>query len=61
VRETLEFGRDLELGIVNQDLPILNSIRFTRGAFTRSDKALGRLVDHFQRYPRAHPGATFIR
>ena len=29
--------------------------------FTRSDKALGRFVDYLKTFPRAHPGADFIR
>jgi hypothetical protein len=61
VQETLDFAQKLEIAVVDQDVEILNTIRFTRGMFTRNDKALGRFVDYLSTYPRAHPGADFIR
>jgi hypothetical protein len=61
VRETLEFAMNLERMVVEQDLEILNTIRFTRGMYTNADRALGKFVDHIAKYPRAHPGADFIR
>lgn len=61
VQETLAFAQALEISVVDQDVEILNTIRFTRGMFTRSDKALGRFVDYLDSFPRAHPGADYIR
>lgn len=61
VRETLDFAMNLERMVVEQDLEILNTIRFTRGMYTNADRALGKFVDHIAKYPRAHPGADFIR
>ena len=61
VQETLDFAQKLEMDVLEQDVDILNTIRFTRGMFTRSDKALGRFVDYLKSYPRAHPGADFTR
>ncbi|PQM26977.1 hypothetical protein CVO77_18590 [Sphingopyxis lindanitolerans] len=61
VQETLEFAQALEIAVVDQDVEILNTIRFTRGMFTRSDKALSRFVDYLKTFPRAHPGADYIR
>jgi phenylpropionate dioxygenase-like ring-hydroxylating dioxygenase large terminal subunit len=61
VQETLDFAQALEIAVVDQDVDILNSIRFTRGMFTRSDRALGRFVDYLKTFPRAHPGADYIR
>lgn len=61
VKAALDFGMDLELKIVSEDLDILNSIRFTRGTFTASDRGLGQWLDFLERYPRAHPGAEYIR
>jgi phenylpropionate dioxygenase-like ring-hydroxylating dioxygenase large terminal subunit len=58
---TAKLGMDLERMVVEQDLDILNTIRFKRGMFTRSDKALGRFIDHVTKYPRAHPGADWIK
>ncbi len=60
-RETVNFAMELEKTVVSQDLDILNSIRFTRGKFTRSDRALGKFIDHITKYPRAHPGAEWIK
>lgn len=60
-RETLHFAMQLETMVVNQDLDILNTIRFTQGMFTRSDRALARFLRHVRAFPRAHPGAQWIR
>jgi len=61
VRETLDFAMELEKMVVSQDAEILNTIRFTRGMLTRSDKALGLFLNYLGAYPRAHPGADHIR
>ncbi|MDB6091377.1 MAG: Rieske (2Fe-2S) protein [Gammaproteobacteria bacterium] len=60
-RKALDFGMELETLVVGQDLEILNTIRFNRGHFTRSDRALARFMDHIMEYPRAHPGAQWIK
>lgn len=59
--ETLDFALDLEKMIVSQDADILNTIRFTRGMFTRSDRGIAMFLDYLKTYPRAHPGAEYIR
>jgi nitrite reductase/ring-hydroxylating ferredoxin subunit len=61
VKETLDFAMALEIGVVDQDIEILNTIRFTRGMLKRDDKALGRFIDYLGTFPRAHPGAEYIR
>lgn len=61
VKAALDFGMELELRIVSEDLDILNTIRFTRGTFTASDRGLAQWLDFLDRYPRAHPGAEYIR
>lgn len=60
-QETLDFAMELETMVVNQDVDILNTIRFTRGLFTRSDRALARFINYVKDFPRAHPGAQWIR
>lgn len=60
-RAALDYGMALEKLVVSQDRDILNTIRFSRGMFTRSDRALGRFLDYLQKYPRAHPGRDYIR
>lgn len=61
VAETLEFGMKLEQDVVGQDYEILNTIRFTRGMLTRSDRALAKFLEYLKHYPRSHPGADYIR
>lgn len=60
-KAALEYGMELEKVVVSQDRDILNTIRFSRGMFTRSDKALVRFLDYLAKYPRAHPGRDYIR
>lgn len=60
-QETIRFGLETELFLISQDMPILNFCRFTKGMLTRSDRQLGRFVDHVRNFPRAHPSAAFIR
>lgn len=59
-RAFLDFALNLEREVVSQDMQILNSIRYTRGHFTHSDRALALFIDHLNRFPRAHPGSEFI-
>ncbi len=61
VQETLDFAMNLEWTVVCQDADILNTIRFTRGMFTRSDRGLAKFLEYLGKYPRAHPGADYIR
>lgn len=61
VQETLDFAMKMEVAIALQDADIPNTIRFSRGTFTRRDKALGKFVDYLKTYPRAHPGADYIK
>lgn len=60
-REFLDYVLDLERVVVSQDMEILNSIRYQRGHFTKSDRALALFIDHLNKFPRAHPGAEHIR
>lgn len=59
--EFLGFAMDVQRKIVNEDLPILKTIRFRPGTLTKSDKALAQFLEYLMRYPRAHPAADFIR
>ncbi len=60
-KETVRFGMGLERFLVEQDLKVLNTIRFTRGMLTKSDRALGLFLDHLRRMPRSHAGGAFTR
>jgi nitrite reductase/ring-hydroxylating ferredoxin subunit len=46
--------------VLNEDLPVLNTIRYRPGTLTKSDKTLARFLDYLRAYPRAHPSAPFI-
>ncbi|ABQ67204.1 Rieske (2Fe-2S) domain protein [Rhizorhabdus wittichii RW1] len=46
--------------VVNEDLAVLNTIKYRPGTLTKSDKTLGRFLDYLRTYPRAHPSAPFI-
>lgn len=50
-----------ETGLWEQDIPIMKSIRFKPGVMAKSDKCLLRYFDYVRAFPRAHPGADFIR
>jgi nitrite reductase/ring-hydroxylating ferredoxin subunit len=56
-----DFAMDLEKKVVAQDAPIMASIRYAPGTFTKSDRVLARYLDFVRDYPRAHPSAPFIR
>lgn len=49
-----------EQGILNDDEPVLNTIRYRPGTLTKSDKSLSKFLDYLRQYPRAHPSAEFI-
>lgn len=51
----------LEREIVREDEGIMRSIRFRPGALTKSDRILAEFFRYLRSYPRAHPGAAFIR
>jgi len=56
----LNFAMELEKKVVREDVPILQTIRFTPGTLTKSDKALSKFMQYVRNYPRAHPSAEFI-
>ena len=49
-----------EAYVVNEDLPVLNTIKYKPGTLTKSDQTLARFLDYLRTYPRAHPSAPFI-
>jgi nitrite reductase/ring-hydroxylating ferredoxin subunit len=61
VDERLAKGIELELRTLNEDRHILNSIHYTQGTMTRSDRSLVKFMDYVRKFPRAHPSASFIR
>jgi phenylpropionate dioxygenase-like ring-hydroxylating dioxygenase large terminal subunit len=61
VQQALDFFMELEIGVVSEDVAIMNTIRFRPGTLTRSDRPLARFFDYLRAYPRAHPSADFIR
>ena len=57
----IDFVIDLERQILFEDVDIMQTIKFRPGTLTRSDKALAKFFNYVRNYPRAHPGAEFIR
>ncbi len=51
---------ELEMKVVGEDIPIVNTIHFRPGTLTRSDKTLARFFQYLRDYPRCHPSAEFI-
>ena len=50
----------LEMNVVGEDIPIVNTIHFRPGTLTRSDETLARFFQYLRDYPRCHPSAEFI-
>jgi phenylpropionate dioxygenase-like ring-hydroxylating dioxygenase large terminal subunit len=57
----LDFALTIQRGIVADDAPIMRGLHFRPGTLSRSDRALAKFLEHFRRFPRAHPSAEFIR
>lgn len=51
----------LEKHVTFEDMPVLNTARFRPGTLTRTDRTLARFLRYMADYPRAHPGADFIK
>jgi len=51
---------ELEMKVVGEDIPIVNSIHFRPGTLTRGDRTLARFFQYLREYPRCHPSAEFI-
>jgi hypothetical protein len=51
---------ELEMQVVGEDFPVLNTIHFRPGTLTRSDRTLARFLQYLRDYPRCHPSAEFI-
>jgi hypothetical protein len=51
---------ELEMQVVREDLPVVNTIHFRPGTLTRSDLTLARFFQYLRDYPRCHPSAEFI-
>ena len=61
VEQFLDFVEALERGVVSEDEMIMQTIHFAPSHLTKSDRTLSKFFDYLRSYPRAHPGANFIR
>lgn len=61
IDDFLEFVLDVETRVVVEDQLNMETIHFRPGTLTKADLTLSRFFDYMRRYPRAHPGAEFIR
>lgn len=51
---------DIETAVAQQDVAILESIKFRQGYLTAADKQTSRFFKYARNYPRAHPSAHYI-
>lgn len=52
---------ELELSVVAEDVHVLSNMHFKPGTMTKGDKTLAKFFRYMDRYPRAHPGESFIK
>jgi hypothetical protein len=46
-------------GLIEEDTPVMNTIRFREGVLLPADWALSKFLAYVRRYPKAHPLADF--
>jgi len=61
VAARLAAGEAFFLGLIAEDNPIMETIRFREDVLLPADRALSRFLAYVRGYPRAHPSADFIR
>src|SRR5947208_288863 len=61
VAARLAAGEAFFLGLIAEDNPIMQTIRFREDVLLPADRALSRFLAYVRGYPRAHPSADFIR
>lgn len=59
--QLLEMGEKFFLGLIEEDTPIMNTIRFRADKLVPADRVLGRFIEYLRGFPRAHPAREFIR
>ena len=59
--QMLEMGEQFFLGLIEEDTPIMNTIRFRLDKVVPADRVLGRFLDYVRSFPRSHPSGEFIR
>jgi phenylpropionate dioxygenase-like ring-hydroxylating dioxygenase large terminal subunit len=59
--QRLKIASDLEVRTIEEDRDVLDSIRMAPGHLLNVDKSLGKFYEFLRKYPRAHPGADFIK
>lgn len=59
--QLLEMGEKFFLGLIEEDTPIMNTIRFRADKLVPADRVLGRFVEYLRSFPRGHPARDFIR
>ncbi len=60
---TTEFLRsvtELEMRVLSEDMPVVNTIHFRPGTLTRSDRTLAKFFDYLRVYPRCNPSREFV-
>ncbi len=60
-QKRLKMADDLEVRTIEEDRDVLDSIRLKPGNLIKVDTSMAKFYDYLRRYPRAHPGADFIK
>jgi hypothetical protein len=60
VAARLAAGEAFFLGLIAEDNPVMQTIRFREDVLLPADHALARFLAYVRRYPRAHPAVDFI-
>jgi nitrite reductase/ring-hydroxylating ferredoxin subunit len=58
--ERLAYSHKLLVDTLAQDRDIINTMHFTPGTLTKSDKSLARFIEFLRGLPRAHPAVEFM-
>ncbi len=58
---TLDMVCEFFTAMGKEDIPLLNSMKYTPGYMTKQDALLARYLQLVRTWPRAHPSAEFIR
>lgn len=60
LQQALEMNAKFFDGLIEDDTPIQNTLRFREDHLTAGDEVLGRFFDYLRAYPRSHPAQDYI-
>lgn len=57
---TLDMIQAIEIGVIEEDLEVMRTMRMRPGTLSKSDKNFARFFKYLRQYPRAHPSRDYI-